>query len=249
MFRRLQPLFLFFFHLVLLLAIPATIAAPLKRSQSVVERADTDLPKTLSSTTKINSPSGPATETCIITLTPIKLQNGEQAVQQVKTCKVVKDAPEAVGAPNVVSTASPSTSTIASPSSELSVNGVSTVAAPVEPTADATTSPAGETTPAATPTLTPEAATNNGPGTAANVSGSPTAAAAEQTTSGSYTIPGKKLSVLPIGLGVFAGISVIALIVVGLVTYERTKYRKAFRQRKLAEAGAQMGYGGMAQRA
>jgi hypothetical protein len=34
------------------------------------------------------------------------------------------------------------------------------------------------------------------------------------------------LSVLPIGLGVFAGISVIALIVVGLVTYERTKYRK-----------------------
>ena len=31
---------------------------------------------------------------------------------------------------------------------------------------------------------------------------------------------------LPIGLAVFAGISVIALIVVGLVTYERTKYRK-----------------------
>jgi len=54
--------------------------------------------------------------------------------------------------------------------------------------------------------------------------------------------------VLPIGLGVFAGISVIALIVVGLVTYERTKYRKAFRQRKLAESGAGMGYGGMAQR-
>ena len=39
-------------------------------------------------------------------------------------------------------------------------------------------------------------------------------------------MPGRKLSVLPIGLGVFAGISVIALIVVGLVTYERTKYRK-----------------------
>lgn len=31
---------------------------------------------------------------------------------------------------------------------------------------------------------------------------------------------------LPIGLGVFAGISVIALIIVGLVTYERTKYRR-----------------------
>jgi hypothetical protein len=59
-----------------------------------------------------------------------------------------------------------------------------------------------------------------------------------------FTLPGKKLSVLPIGLGVFAGISAIALIVVGLVTYERTKYRKAFRQRKLAESAAAMGYGG-----
>lgn len=75
-------------------------------------------------------------------------------------------------------------------------------------------------------------------------------------------MPGQKLSVLPIGLGVFAGISVIALIVVGLVTYERTKYRKvccflflvvltsdlkiqAFRQRKLAEAAAPLGYGGI----
>lgn len=71
--------------------------------------------------------------------------------------------------------------------------------------------------------------------------------AVEQTaepTSEEFTLPGKKLSVLPIGLGVFAGISVIALIVVGLVTYERTKYRKQFRQRKLAESGAAMGYGG-----
>ncbi|KIM30533.1 hypothetical protein M408DRAFT_328098 [Serendipita vermifera MAFF 305830] len=73
----------------------------------------------------------------------------------------------------------------------------------------------------------------------------PTAAAAEQQAA---TTPGQKLEVLPIGLGVFAGVSVIALIVVGLVTYERTKYRKAFRQRKLAEAGANMGYGGMAER-
>jgi hypothetical protein len=62
-------------------------------------------------------------------------------------------------------------------------------------------------------------------------------------------MPGKRLTVLPIGLAVFAGISVIALIVVGLVTYERTKYRKAFRQRRLAEAGTPVGYGGMAQTA
>jgi len=52
------------------------------------------------------------------------------------------------------------------------------------------------------------------------------AAAAAAADTSSFTLPGKKLSVLPIGLGVFAGISVIALIVVGLVTYERTKYRK-----------------------
>lgn len=45
------------------------------------------------------------------------------------------------------------------------------------------------------------------------------------------------MSVLPIGLGIFAGITVIALVVVGLVTYERTKYRKMFRKKQLAEQG------------
>jgi hypothetical protein len=70
---------------------------------------------------------------------------------------------------------------------------------------------------------------------------------AATTSPAAFVIPGKTLSVLPIGLGVFAGISVIALIVVGLVTYERTKYRRAFRQRRLAEQGAGMGYGGAMQ--
>ena len=56
-------------------------------------------------------------------------------------------------------------------------------------------------------------------------------------------LQGRQLQVLPIGLGVFAGISVIALIVVGLVTYERTKYRRAFRQKKLAEQAAPIAYG------
>lgn len=88
--------------------------------------------------------------------------------------------------------------------------------------------------------ILPTSGANKASGTSSpDSSGSATAA---------FQLPGKKLSVLPIGLGVFAGISVIALIVVGLVTYERTKYRKAFRQRKLAEVGATMGYGGMAQR-
>jgi len=72
-------------------------------------------------------------------------------------------------------------------------------------------------------------------------------AASSQSPAAQFSLPGKSLSVLPIGLGVFAGISVIALIVVGWVTYERTKYRKNFRARKLAEAGGD-GYGGMAAR-
>ncbi|KZO93115.1 hypothetical protein CALVIDRAFT_268447 [Calocera viscosa TUFC12733] len=67
-------------------------------------------------------------------------------------------------------------------------------------------------------------------------------------------IPGQSIQVLPIGLGVFAGIMVIALIVVGIVTFERTRYRKAFRSqkfraKKMAEEGGAMGYGGMAERA
>jgi len=88
----------------------------------------------------------------------------------------------------------------------------------------------------------------NQPSNGVPVSG--TAAAAESSdTAAPFELPGRQIAVLPIGLGVFAGISVIALIVVGLVTYERTKYRKAFRARKLAESGAGMGYGGMAERA
>ena len=52
---------------------------------------------------------------------------------------------------------------------------------------------------------------------------------------------------LPIGLGVFGGITAIALIVVAYVMWERTKYRKKFRAGKtqqLAAQGAMPGYGG-----
>lgn len=38
--------------------------------------------------------------------------------------------------------------------------------------------------------------------------------------------PGKTLEVLPIGLGVFGGVSVVALVVVGVVTIERRKHRR-----------------------
>ena len=65
------------------------------------------------------------------------------------------------------------------------------------------------------------------------------------------TIPGQKMQVLPIGLGVFGGESTrviiqlklilssglagITLLVVGYVYYERRKYKKQFRTRKAAE--------------
>ncbi len=89
------------------------------------------------------------------------------------------------------------------------------------PSAQPTTS---TTPPAQLTTDAPE----NVPTAASPTSTTPsgTAVGAAEASNTGFNMPGKKLSVLPIGLGVFAGISVIALIVVGLVTYERTKYRK-----------------------
>ncbi|KAF9793061.1 hypothetical protein BJ322DRAFT_1032813 [Thelephora terrestris] len=72
---------------------------------------------------------------------------------------------------------------------------------------------------------------------------SPTASAENSGAEAPFDPPGKKLEVLPIGLGVFAGVSVIALLVVGIVTYERTKHRKNFRMRRQQEVNNQMGYG------
>jgi len=67
-------------------------------------------------------------------------------------------------------------------------------------------------------------------------------AASASTTA--FQLPGRSLSVLPIGLGIFAAVSVIALIIVGVVTYERRKYRKQFRARKMAAQISQAaGYG------
>ncbi|KXN85350.1 hypothetical protein AN958_11450 [Leucoagaricus sp. SymC.cos] len=269
-------------------------------------------------TTKMTD-KGPATETCTIVLTPVTDNNGQSAVQEVKTCTVQLNAgtvpPTTSGisttaasvsitsASSVVSstdtaqssviTASISsaasdaaTSSISSPgptdsassSGTVAPNSISTVSSgspgstvassvssasgivppvstspissvtstsgsPVSTGVSGTESTASQ--PVSTSAASPEAANTASPSSTVSTT-SATAAAADSSDTG-FTLPGKKLSVLPIGLGVFAGISVIALIVVGLVTYERTKYRKAFRQRKLAESGAAMGYGGMTQ--
>ena len=104
-----------------------------------------------------------------------------------------------------------------------------------------TTSAAVTTTPAQGNESSTGAASSTGTetgatGTSAGAAQPDGTQAAENNTESSaaaapFELPGKQLSVLPIGLGVFAGISVIALIVVALVTYERTKYRKVSIQR------------------
>ncbi|KAK0241721.1 hypothetical protein EDD85DRAFT_820104 [Armillaria nabsnona] len=157
---------------------------------------------------------------------------------------VTVDASSASSSDAATATAASSSETSsasASAGGAISVNGFSSASLDSS-SATATTSSAG-TTLAAT---TAAAASDTAASASAAAAGSAAAAESSETQTSAFTLPGKHLSVLPIGLGVFAGISVIALIVVGLVTYERTKYRKAFRQRKLAESGANMGYGGMA---
>ncbi|KAG5353754.1 hypothetical protein C0989_002537 [Termitomyces sp. Mn162] len=108
--------------------------------------------------------------------------------------------------------------------------GTSVFTTPAVPSITGTSSPVSSTPHASgTTTSTGPPFTNSpsGSGTAAaDTTSSSSGVSAAASSSAKFEIPGKTISVLPIGLGVFAGISVIALIVVGLVTYERTKYRK-----------------------
>jgi len=93
-------------------------------------------------------------------------------------------------------------------------------------------------TPSATPPVVDVAPPATGTPTSAVAAGSsPTAVAA-------FVIPGRSLQVVPIGLGIFGGITVVTIFVVALVTWERVKYRRAFRQRRSAEQGRSLGYGG-----
>lgn len=59
-----------------------------------------------------------------------------------------------------------------------------------------------------------------------------------------FSMPGRSIQVLPVGLGVFGSITGITIIIVALVTFERVRYRRVFRERRLAEQGAMMGYTG-----
>jgi len=213
--------------------------------------------------THIPTEAGDFIETCNIVLTPIQGDNGESMVREERTCTISLDSDS--GAP-------PSTTTFGSKNKSLpvislnpsavnhlsgplptavSVKGVSSV-----PNPDSTGNPVKEPAPPATNSSSNPKQSSSSAGSAKShsntnqsnpLSVSPAAAAAADAAESPFVPPGKKLSVLPIGLGIFAAISVIGLIIVIIVTYERTKHRKNFRKRKLAEAGANMGYGGMAQ--
>ncbi|KAK7005605.1 hypothetical protein R3P38DRAFT_1710277 [Favolaschia claudopus] len=291
----LRPNYLAFLFLSFLALSPVN-AAPV-----VVSRQTDGQTTTVMTQSTTSTPAGDMTQTCVITLTPIKDDQGNDAVRQVKTCKLTMggvnnsgnngnnggtnggndngggnnggDASSTAAGDNGnggSATDSSGSASTASSGGGIIVNGVSSVSATPTDSAggaastDSAGGAGGANSASATPT--PGAPAEAGaaavsageltsiPLTAVSTGGVlPTgaAAAADQSpspSSSSFTVPGQKIQVLPIGLGVFAGISVIALIVVGLVTYERTKYRKAFRARKLAESGAGMGYGGMAQR-
>ncbi|KAG1881420.1 hypothetical protein C8R48DRAFT_586871 [Suillus tomentosus] len=73
--------------------------------------------------------------------------------------------------------------------------------------------------------------------TSASMSATPAVQAA-------FSMPGRSIQVLPVGLGVFGSITGITIIIVALVTFERVRYRRVFRERRLAEQGAMMGYTG-----
>jgi len=60
------------------------------------------------------------------------------------------------------------------------------------------------------------------------------------TAQAAFSIPGRSMQVLPVGISVFGSITAITIIIVVLVTLERVRYRKVFRQRRLAEQNAMM---------
>ncbi|KAH7888605.1 hypothetical protein F5I97DRAFT_1854036 [Phlebopus sp. FC_14] len=71
------------------------------------------------------------------------------------------------------------------------------------------------------------------------------AASSSPVVAAAFVLPGTSMQVLPIGLGIYGGVTAIAIIIVALVTYERIQYRKVFRQRRLAEQGAAVGFSDM----
>lgn len=241
-------LFLALYFVLLLAGISSALPSPQALADPVVRRADGDLsgPVTVQTNRTSETSMGPMMESCMISLTPI---DGGKAVQVVKNCTLLPMDVADVGA---TSAPSPSVDPSRSLTTLTLTDEATLLPTPLAAATDTTVLPTNDFTtvvPPSTPTETASDATSPSPQAPANNVGVPSSSSSDTTpeqatsTTDPFTVSGKKLSVLPIGLGVFAGISVIALIIVGLVTYERTKYRKHFRRRKLEEAAGAMDFG------
>ncbi|WVQ94501.1 hypothetical protein IAU59_001580 [Kwoniella sp. CBS 9459] len=186
----------------------------------------------------------------------------ESVVTETATASATTATPNDNATPSVESTkidASPSTSDITSaeaiPPTTLSSSPPSTTSAtslsPLSslPSSSETLPPINATISdiaAPTPTETPisAASVSNTIANSSNTSSSSidpssaTAAAAASASEEAATveIPGQKLQVLPIGLGIFGGVAGIAILVILYVTYQRRKYKKQFRDRTNALA-------------
>ncbi|KAF8345933.1 hypothetical protein F5887DRAFT_964170 [Amanita rubescens] len=226
-------------------------------------------PGQVTTTSVVDTPNGPMTQTCTVTLTPTTDSSGAPAFQEVKSCNLSPVNPNGTSSATLSPTAGSSVSpaqgakpiplsppattppVVTAPpaanpgTTSTATSNTSTPSPTTSPTP--TTSPVPSSSPTTTPGFVSPTSSSASSLTSSTTPTSTASAAADkqapptQSAAQAFKIPGKTLSVLPIGLGVFAAILVIALIVVGLVTYERTKYRKAFRQRRLAETGSSMG--------
>jgi len=255
--RRLHRLAFSFALALIFFGQASALLSPLGSSTDTFYRRQTQGGlQTLTTTQIIETNAGPATQTCTTTFTPITGPWGEPLVKVVRKCTIVAGATSqstSLTSSSVSTTSSAqSTSTTTSLSSSVSPAIIFSSFSVSPPTSSAPSSTSLAASASAVSSSNPPSSTSPAPASATTTNNGATAAsAADSSASASnsaqaaFQIPGKKISVLPIGLGIFAGISVIALIVVGLVTYERTKYRKIFRQRKLAEQGQGTGYGGL----
>ncbi|KAG8908905.1 hypothetical protein FRB99_000008 [Tulasnella sp. 403] len=217
-------------------------------------------------TASASSASETSTPVVTSTVTSSAIATQQPQLQPVLTTSASTDPLPATDASSTTS-AAPSS---ASKAPAISVIGTSSVVRTDTTSSAVSTPDVGLPDNAAAPAVTTAASTDNGNVTSASglaPTPTPTAAEDQATLSPSgdpsttatlaavssapspIQLPGTKLSVLPIGLGVFGGISAIAILVVAYVMWERTKYRKNFRARqKLSDQGARTGYGGMSQR-
>ncbi|RXK41402.1 hypothetical protein M231_01307 [Tremella mesenterica] len=156
----------------------------------------------------------------------------------------IKSVDAVVNAPATVTTSSASLATLGTdPQTTSSVDAV--VNDPIAATTSTTTTQDGPTliTPTDSITVTPTSSVEAAAANAATSSSTNSTQSAQQdnATAAAVVIPGQHMQVLPIGLGIFGGLTALTLIIVGYVMYERRKYKGQFRKRKLAEKGAPMG--------